>query len=80
MTRTALALAALLSLPLPALAAPGDIATIAGSPGTGDPLTLQQTPWAIFVRGTDVYSADAGPSVVRVLHTTTPADPIQAAR
>lgn len=71
MLRLALTAILLVTLMRPALAAPGDITTIAGSPGRGNPLTLQQSAQALFGVGSKIYVADGTSRVVRVIDTST---------
>ena len=69
----ALVLAASLAtglVPHRALAAPGDITTVAGGLGQGPGLNIAQTPSGVAVKGTLVYIADSSNHVVRRLDTT----------
>jgi sugar lactone lactonase YvrE len=67
----ALFLACLLGVPIPLLAAPGDITTVAGGVGQGPALSIAQAPAAVVVSGPFVYVADSVHHVVRRVDTRT---------
>src|SRR5262245_50847541 len=61
-----------------AAAAPGEITTVAGGPGTGPALSVAQLPVAVAVSGSIVYIGDEGCNVVRRLDTTTGIETVAA--